>query len=101
VSEIFEETIKFKDGTFCNYREYKWEGAYIPSSRHWCPLCNEEIEKNDITYLAINNFKLFPNAVIHKSCIGDKSLEGLTIDLKDKYEKYKKFISNNLAWIND
>lgn len=52
------------NGQFCIFDEMTWGIDKVA----YCPICKEKIKKNDTVYLIINNYKLFPNRVMHKSC---------------------------------
>ncbi len=53
---------RFEDGTkFCQARK-RIVGKY-----DICPFCREEIKDRTILLL-LNNFKLFPNVIVHEDC---------------------------------
>ena len=65
-----------------------------------CPLCRKEIKAPNKAYLLINNYKLFPNVLIHKGCIFN-SWEGIIIQLKNDYESAKMIRKRNRCWFKD
>jgi len=75
------------DGITTNIRKFTYKkGVNI------CPLCRKQIESGDETYLLINNYKLFPNVVIHTKCVDLTPIMNSIpiIDWKDTIKKLKK-----------
>ena len=59
-----------------------------------CPICRKELEKEDNVYQLINNYKLFPNILIHNICVYKNITStldwGVTLGmLKENYEGAK------------
>ena len=75
------------------------ELGYTPyKGIHICPLCRKEIKQGK-AYLLINNYKLFPNIIVHDWCVTiipiigrlpDKDWENTIIKLKDDFERAEK-----------
>ena len=65
-------------------------------NREICPLCSKKIHEGDEVYLIINNYILFPNIFVHKSCISSK--KDCVKQLKSSYDKYKKFVKKYSFW---
>lgn len=103
------------NGNFCQFREQEYseqwkrirEEINLSSKRETnspnyngliCPLCNGELKIGEMIYMVMNNQKLFPNCVIHKSCVVG-GLEDTTKTLKYKYFNYKQILEENKAWI--
>lgn len=103
---------------FCQYREMiyseswkriredhnefsKKETGYSNHTGLVCPICNDDLTVGLPTYMVMNNNKLFPNCVIHKSCaiIGLDGLEKTTIKIRSKYENFKKMLEEYKAWL--
>ena len=62
-----------------------------------CPVCNQPLTIGKPAYMVINNYKMFPNTMIHKSCV-KVSLTATTIDLTNQYDRFKDFMNKNKAW---
>lgn len=65
---------------------------------HVSPLCQKSLILNDEIYLAMNNFKLFPNKFVHVKCVEERGLEASTKHLIQSYEFAKKIKSNVDMW---
>ncbi len=70
-----------------------------------CPLCRKKIEDKDKIYLLINNYKLFPNIIIHDKCVLDKGTIFGDLDwkntikkLKEDYERAEQSRNYNVCW---
>ena len=53
------------DGVITHVREFIYTRN---KNTHICPLCKKNIKPGK-TYLLINNYKLFPNTIIHSNCV--------------------------------
>lgn len=62
-----------------------------------CPICNQPLTIGKPAYMVINNYKMFPNVMIHKSCV-KVNLTATTIDLTNQYDMFKAFLNKNKAW---
>ena len=62
-----------------------------------CPICNQPLTIGKPAYMVINNYRMFPNTLIHKSCV-KVSLTATTLDLIKSYDKFEDFINKNKAW---
>ena len=62
-----------------------------------CPICNQPLTIGKEAYLVINNGKMFPNTMVHKSCV-KVSLTATTLDLIKSYDKFEEFMNKNKAW---
>ena len=62
-----------------------------------CPICNKPLIIGQRGYMILNNNILFPNTLIHKSCV-KVSLTATTIDLTNQYDRFKDFMKKNKAW---
>lgn len=61
----------------------------ITNTNYICPICNSEITVGQKTYIILNNNLLFPNTLIHKSCIvNDMTKTART--LMYSYNSYRK-----------
>ena len=61
-----------------------------------CPICREDIIKGGIILL-LNNYKLFPNIIIHSDCCDNFSSNEEVIEfLRDDYAE----VSKRKAWFN-
>ena len=82
----------------CWYKEVcfdeKWD-KYNPG--RVCPICNQPLTIGKPAYMVINNGKMFPNIMIHTSCV-KVSLTATTLDLIKSYDKFKEFMNKNKAW---
>ena len=83
---LYDETI-----VFFHNRVYK--KGY---NRGVCPLCSKKIHKGDKVYLIINNYTLFPNTFVHRTCVSSK--KDCVKQLKSSYDKYKKFVKKYSFW---
>lgn len=74
---------RFEDGTkFCQARR-RITGKY-----DICPFCKEKIKDGTILLLFINNWKLFPNIIIHWACgNGFRTEEDAVKYLHEDYQK--------------
>ena len=92
----FHDKIRRGEG-FCTYRSMnypkKWEDDRPDNV---CPLCNQQFTIGDLCYMVIT-YQLFPNTVIHQSCV-DTDLLITTHNLIRSYDKFEKFISENKGW---
>ena len=83
---------------FCWYNK----GLYSKMSQKYdperiCPLCNQQLIIEDEVYMVLNNSKMFPNCLIHKSCV-NVNFTATTFELIKSYEQFKDFVSKNKAW---
>ena len=83
---------------FCWYNK----GLYSKMSQKYdpgriCPLCNQQLIIEDEVYMVLNNSKMFPNCLIHKSCI-NVNFTATTFELIRSYDQFKDIISKNKAW---
>jgi len=62
-----------------------------------CPLCRKEIETDDSVFLLINNYRLFPNILIHEECV-KQDLATVIIILKYDYMRAKDSRKHNRCW---
>ena len=62
-----------------------------------CPICNKPLVIGQRGYMILNNNALFPNTLIHKSCV-KVSLTATTLDLIKSYDKFEEFMNKNKAW---
>ena len=83
---------------FCQYREYLYDKSWNEIRKRnnevskkevgqanycglICPICNTDLNVGDIAYMVMNNYRLFPNTVIHKSCAGNQLVRYLRLDV--------------------
>ena len=73
-----------------------------------CPLCRKKIKAKDKIYLLINNYKLFPNIIIHDECIldtgtifGDLDWKNTIKKLKEDYEQAARSRNHNMCWFGN
>lgn len=90
----FNHTFK-DDGTEVTFIPMKVDGIAIRRNDiKNCPICDKEIALNDTVYLIINNFKLFPNVLVHTDCVADGCNKDVLIrELKAHYlrgQNYKR-----------
>jgi len=73
---------------------------------HVCPLCRKKINPGK-TYLLINNYKLFPNVIIHEWCVDriiimngspEKDWESTIMKLKNDFERAEKARKDIACW---
>ena len=66
-----------------------------------CAVCNKPLDVDKPMYMVINNYVLFPNVLIHESCV-TSSLEDTTIHLMTQFKLFddsiKVLIDNNKSW---
>jgi hypothetical protein len=62
-----------------------------------CPICNQPLTIGKPAYMVINNYRMFPNTLIHKSCV-KVSLTATTLDLIKSFDQFKDFMNKNKAW---
>jgi len=57
-----------------------------------CPLCRKQIKSGNEIYLLINNYKLFPNTIVHSRCVDLTPIMNSIpiIDWKSTIKKLKK-----------
>jgi len=65
---------------------------------YYCPLCTELIKSKDTVYLVINNFRIFPNILIHKNCYDEEHPKGVVRALENHYEQAKKYKQEYEMW---
>ena len=72
-----------------------------------CPLCRKQIKSGDETYLLINNYKLFPNVVVHIWCVDlipvvnaspIKDWKSTIKKLKKDYDQAEQSRKHNACW---
>ena len=68
-----------------------------------CPLCREEIKVGVEAFLLINNYKLFPNVLVHKKCAEASAWEVIQWEvilrvLKEDFETAKDTREHNRCW---
>lgn len=70
-----------------------------------CPLCRKIIQPKDKIYLLINNYKLFPNIIIHDECVLDNEnilpildWENTIKKLKEDYKQAEQVRKHNICW---
>lgn len=74
----------------CWYRDIVYAKEWIKDRpNRVCPLCNKEFVVGDSVYMVLTNFSIFPNTVIHQSCV-DTDLLITTHALMKSYDKFKK-----------
>lgn len=84
---------------FCQYREMKYPKRWEDDRPgNTCPLCNKQFTVGDPCYMVLTH-KLFPNTVIHTSCV-DTDLLITTSALIKSHAKFVKFINENKGWCN-
>lgn len=85
------------------YNETKvWfhERIYNPKyDKSICPLCFKKLQNKDKVFLIINNYILFPNVFVHRSCVGSKS--GCIKSLTTSYRKAKRIIKKYNFWFEN
>lgn len=92
------------NGHFCWFNEQNFGKEWVKArGKDICPVCNTKLNLDDKIYMVINNGKLFPNTLIHKSCIiNDMTMT--TRILMDDYNKYhrdiKKLHRKHRGWFN-
>lgn len=83
-----------------NERVYS-EGWQKSNPDRVCPICNKLLKIDEPMYMVINNYVLFPNTLIHKSCV-ESNLEDVTRIMTAQFklfeEAIKTLISNNKEW---
>jgi hypothetical protein len=85
---------------FCQYREMKYPKKWDDDRPdNVCPLCNQQFVVGDQCYMVIT-YKLFPNTVIHKSCV-DTDFLITTHALIKSYDRFKKAIKENKGWCEE
>ena len=65
-----------------------------------CPFCKKELKeelKNGTVLLLLNNWKLFPNAIVHESCCNEFPSKEEAI--KHLHEDYKIAVTHK-HWLN-
>lgn len=51
-----------------------------------CPLCTKKIATGEMAYIMINNCKLFPNTIVHKTCVDELGMEEGVKHIKDSWD---------------
>jgi hypothetical protein len=85
-----------------------WAREIIYKRRNYesiCPLCKKKIEDGDRVYMLINNYKLFPNTIIHWRCVltkgtifEDEDWESTIKKLMNDYNKAMKLKEEIRCW---
>ncbi len=64
-----------------------------------CPMCMDEILLGDTMQVVINNFKLFPNVLVHKKCVDNQSDNQLIETMEDLTRSYNDFKELSRIWL--
>lgn len=81
-----------------NFLDIRRSANFKKTGKHTldiCPICMEEIILNDTIQIMYNNFKLFPNIMVHKKCVdaqSDKQLKETIRDLEKSYSTFKELM---------
>ena len=82
----------------CWYKEVSYDKMWDKHDPdRICPICNQPLTFGKPAYMVINNYRMFPNTMVHKSCV-KVSLTATTLDLIKSYDKFEEFINKNKAW---
>ena len=100
MAEVFAEIDKIKTHhtTYLEEKGTKFSKARLNLRGKYdiCPICRENIIKGGIILL-LNNWKLFPNIIIHSDCCDNFSSNEEVIEfLRDDYAE----VSKRKAWFN-
>lgn len=69
----------------------------VRDSVPYCPVCQQHLKLGDSATLALSNFKLFPNTVLHSSCFaGEETMNFLA----NNYLEYKKAMDHYKHWVS-
>jgi hypothetical protein len=58
----------------------------------YCPFCKQNIKAGESLYTVINNYKLFPNIIVHKQCVDDLGLNKAASLLKISYDNAQEYL---------
>lgn len=59
--------------------------------RKWkCPVCNSYIEDEETVCMVLNNFKYFPNTLVHDECFIENDSEQVFMEIENKYKTYSE-----------
>lgn len=64
-----------------------------------CPLCMKKLQDKDEVYLIINNYALFPNIFVHRTCVGSK--KRCIVYLITSYKNAKKIVEKYSFWFKN
>lgn len=73
-----------------------------------CPLCRKEIGTGNF-YLLINNYRLFPNVMIHSRCVDSTIIvdsppvldwKSTIRKLREDYQQAKETRKHNICWFS-
>lgn len=56
-----------------------------------CHMCRNKIQYDQNVYLLINNYKLFPNVLVHKKCFDEMGPQNSVIFLYNDYQEALKY----------
>lgn len=96
-----EEKTRFKirrGPLFCWFHKHVFSlefGKY--DDERFCPLCNKGFSPGDPVFMVLCNNKLFPNTLIHQSCM-DTDLLITTHALMRSYSIFAKFMEEHKGW---
>ena len=76
---------------FCRVKEWKYQGN--ERIKHVCIRCGELLKNEDEVALFLNNWKLFPNAMVHKHCVDEfGGYESCIRTLQERYKKHQELL---------
>ena len=58
----------------------------------YCPFCKQHIKAGEPLYTVINNYKIFPNIIVHKNCADDLGLKKAAALLKLSYDNAQEYL---------
>lgn len=95
---IMEKYKVYLDNEFCWCCEMEWKIF----NKRYCAICDKNIIKNkDKVVLLVNNYKLFPNCIVHINCLPKgKVNEDVLKMLKNDYDNIKKKYNSILKKAN-
>lgn len=86
----------YKDSTVW-IKKVKWNNVEDYQKIKWkCPMCYDYIKNGDVVYLVFNNYKYFPNVILHEDCFVEVKADYIFSEIEREYNevKYKKNIFN-------
>lgn len=87
------------DGVPCYYEWFTQRRKPVVAAI--CPCCNREIEIGSRVVLLINNYRLFPNILVHEECAAGDVDEVLIRSLKEDYERAVDSLRAAKRWFPD
>lgn len=58
----------------------------------YCPFCKQNIKAGEPLFLVLNNYKLFPNVIVHKNCVEEVGFKKAAAMLKLSYDNAQEYL---------